>query len=127
MSFYRPTRSVRAVFGVANPSVCLFVCLKRSCTLFTGLNFSEVFLHHIIELGPAHIHAKIQYNRPKGPSPAHASGLQTPIAMLFSFTTQNFTEIGEQLLCYDDPRMIFNMAAVRHLEFKNNVWSHDCH
>jgi len=62
MSFYRPTRSVRAVFGVANPSVCLFVCLKRSCTLVPtrSVKFSEVFLHHIIGYGPAHIRAKNQ-------------------------------------------------------------------
>jgi len=36
------------------------------------------------------------------------------------FLTLTFTEIGN--------RLIFNMAAVRHLEFKkNHIWSCDCH
>ena len=34
---------------------------------------------------------------------------------------------GNRLLCYGQ-KTIFNIAAARHLEFKENyIWSHDCH
>jgi len=41
------------------------------------------------------------------------------------FMAQNFTEIGQSgsLLSYSQKRFIFNMAAVRHLEFKKKSYS----
>jgi len=43
--------------------------------------------------------------------------------MLFCFTMQNFNEIG-QSTAELWPKTIFDMAAVRHLEFENSIFGH---